>query len=249
VAHAAYQRGEKIYEIGDKITHDYRAKGGVVYSEIMLPDGAPPEFMDSETLWNAVESSEKRKDAQLAREIIVALPKELNLDEQVEVLRVYSQENFVKTGMIADFSIHDKGEGNPHAHIMLATRNVSRDGFGKKNTGWNKKELLLKWRETWADTNNNMFERKGLTERIDHRSYKEQGIDRLPYIHMGHEATALEKKGVRTKRGDYNREIQRRNEASETRAALMDANFKMRQEDLLIKVKPFFRNFFKLLVA
>jgi hypothetical protein len=231
VTHAAYQRGEKIIEKGDKTTHDYRSKGGVVHSEIMLPDGAPPEFMDAQTLWNAVEASEKRKDAQLAREIIVALPKEFNLEEQIEVLRAYLQENFVKIGICADFSIHDKGDGNPHAHIMLTTRNVTPDGFGKKNTNWNKKELLIEWRKAWANTNNKMFERKGLTERIDHRSYKEQGVDRLPYIHMGHEATALEKKGIRTRRGDYNREIQRRNEASETRAALMDANFKMRQEE------------------
>jgi len=211
VAHAAYQRGEKIYAKGDKIIHDYRSKGGVVHSEIMLPDDAPPEFMDSETLWNAVEASEKRKDAQLAREIIVALPREFDLEEHVEVLRAYLQENFVKMGMVADFSIHDNDSANPHAHIMLTTRHVSRKGFGKKNTDWNKKELLLEWRKAWANTNNDMFERKGLAERLDHRSYKEQGIDRLPYIHLGHEAAALEKKGIRTRRGDYNREIERRN--------------------------------------
>jgi hypothetical protein len=233
VAHAAYQRGEKIYAKGDKITHDYRSKGGVVHSEILLPDGAPLEFTDAQTLWNAVESSEKRKDAQLAREIIVALPREFNFDEHIEILRRYLQENFVKIGMIADFSIHNTGDGNPHAHIMLTTRNVTPDGFGKKNTDWNKKELLLEWRNAWAHTNNDMFERKGLAERIDHRSYKEQGLDRLPYIHMGHEATALEKKGIRTQKGDYNREIQRRNDelaAKETRAALMAANNEMRQE-------------------
>ena len=234
VAHAAYQRGEKIIEKGDKTTHDYRSKGGVVHSEIILPENAPPEFMDAQTLWNTVEASEKRKDAQLAREIIVALPKELNSDEQVEVLRAYLQENFVKIGICTDFSVHDKGNGNPHAHIMLTTRNVTPDGFGKKNTDWNKKELLLEWRKAWANINNEMFERKGLAERIDHRSYKEQGVDRLPYIHLGYEAAALEKKGIRTRRGDYNREIQRHNEglaAKEARAALMDASFKMRQEE------------------
>jgi len=93
---------------------------------------------------------------------------------------------------------------------------------------------LLEWRKAWANANNGMFERKGLAERIDHRSYKEQGVDRLPYIHMGHEATFLEKKGIFTRRGDYNREIQRHNNeraAKETRSALMDANFKMRQEE------------------
>ena len=229
VAHAAYQRGEKIIEKGDKTTHDYRSKGGVVHSEIMLPDNAPLEFMDAQTLWNAVEASEKRKDAQLAREIIVALPKEFNLDEQVEVLRVYLQENFVKIGICADFSIHDKGDGNPHAHIMLTTRNVTPDGFGKKNTDWNKKELLLEWRKAWANTNNVMFERKGLDIRVDHRSYKEQGVDRLPFIHLGHEAAALEKKGIRTRRGDYNREIQQRNDFKDLHATLMRAKETVRQ--------------------
>lgn len=229
VAHAAYQRGEKIIEKGDKTTHDYRSKSGVVHSEIMLPEGAPPEFADAQTLWNAVESSEKRKDAQLAREIIVALPREFNLDEHVEVLRAYLQENFVKIGICADFSIHDKGEGNPHAHIMLTMREVSRDGFGKKNRDWNKKENLLEWRKAWANTINVMFERKGLDIRIDHRSYKEQGVDRLPFIHLGHEAAALERKGIKTERGNYNREIQHRNDFKDLHATLMRAKETVRQ--------------------
>jgi hypothetical protein len=233
IAHAAYQRGEKIIGKGEKTIHDYRSKGGVVHSEIMLPKGASLEFTYAQILWNAVESSEKRKDAQLAREIIVALPREFNFDEHIEVLRRYLQEKFVKIGMIADFSIHNTGDGNPHAHIMLTTRNVTPDGFGKKNTDWNTKGLLLEWRKAWANINNEMFERKGLAERIDHRSYKEQDIDRLPYIHMGHEAAALEKKGITTRRGDYNREIQRYNKeiaTKETRTALMAANNEMQQE-------------------
>jgi len=227
VAHASYQSGEKLQgksNKGDKngrITHDYRSKGGVLYKEILLPEGAPLEFMNRQTLWNTVELSEKRKDAQLAREIIVALPKELNLFEQVEILRVYSQENFVRIGMCADFAIHNTGKGNPHAHIMLTTRHVTPKGFGKKNTDWNKKQLLLEWREAWANINNHMFELKGLDEHIDHRSYKEQGINRLPYIHLGHEATALEKKGIKTAKGDYNREIKRIND--ERTANIYDA--------------------------
>jgi ATP-dependent exoDNAse (exonuclease V) alpha subunit len=217
IAHAAYQRGEKIIEKGDKINHDYRSKGGVAHSEIMLPKDALLEFTDAQILWNTVESSEKRKDAQLAREIIVALPKEFNLEENIEVLQAYLQENFVNIGMIADYSIHDKKDGNPHAHIMLTMQNVSPDGFGYKNTDWNKKALLLKWRKAWAHTNNEMFKRKGLTKRIDHRSYKNQGKNRLPLIHMGHAATALERQGIRTEKGDYNREIQQRNSECETK--------------------------------
>jgi len=256
VAHAAYQRGEKIIEKGNKITHDYRSKGGVLHSEIILPEGAPPEFMDAQTLWNAVEASEKRKDAQLAREIIVALPREFNLQEQIKVMREYVKTNFVNKGIIADFSIHNKGDdnlnlpavgvasgarnqtpksapanaANPHAHIMLTMRHVSQNGFGLKNTDWNKKEFLLSYCKAWAHIINSTFERKGSDEHIDHRSYKEQGIDRLPYIHLGHEAAALEKKGIRTAKGNYNREITRRNAVSEARAALMEANYKMWQE-------------------
>ena len=141
---------------------------------------------------------------------------------------------------------------------MLTTRHVSHAGFGLKNTDWNKKQLLIEWREAWANINNDMLKRKGLAERIDHRSYQEQGVDRLPYIHLGHEAAALEKKGIHTKKGDYNREIKRinnertaninppaegassgaRNQKSEpapinaaknTRAALMEANCKLWQ--------------------
>ncbi|MDR0372546.1 MAG: MobA/MobL family protein [Nitrososphaerota archaeon] len=212
VAHASYQSGEKLYAEGDKITHDYTRKGGVAYSEIMLPDNAPKEYQDRETLWNAVERAEKRKDAQLAREFVVGLQREFELREQIEVLCEYIQESFVDRGMIADFSIHDTGKGNPHAHIMLTTHHVTPDGFGKKNTEWNENRLFLEWREGWADVNNRMFERLGLEERIDHRSYRDRGIDREPMIHLGYEAAALERRDIRTERDDHNREVQRRNE-------------------------------------
>ena len=233
---AAYRAGDELREGEGVIVHDYRRKGGVRHSEIMLPqteilladkvgDGAemrrrkinhaPPEFKDRETLWNVVEASEKRKDAQLAREFVVGLQREFELQEQIAVLREYIKDNFVDKGMCADFNIHDKGDGNPHAHIMLTTRHVTPDGFGKKNTGWNDKTLFLGWRENWADVNNRMFERKGLDERIDHRSYEDQGIDREPMVHLGYEAAALERKGIKTERGNHNREVQKRNEERE----------------------------------
>jgi ATP-dependent exoDNAse (exonuclease V) alpha subunit len=163
VAHAAYQSGEKIIEEGDIIVHDYTRKDGVAHSEILLPPDAPEAYNDRETLWNAVERAERRKDAQLAREIIVALQREFDLQEQKELLRQYIAENFVEKGMIADLAIHDKNNGNPHAHIMLTTRNVTPDGFGLKNTTWNKKDMFLGWRENWANATNRVFEKKGLT--------------------------------------------------------------------------------------
>ena len=210
VGAAAYRSGQDLGSDGE-ITHDYTKKGSVVYKEIILPENAPQEYEDRETLWNAVEAKEIRRDARLAREIEVALQIEFDLEEQKALLREYIRENFVDKGMIADVALHNKKDGNPHAHIMLTTRNVTPDGFGGKNRDWDKTENLLAWREKWAQINNRKFEEKGLAERIDHRTLKAQGIDREPTIHLGHEASALEKKGIRTERGDRNREIQKRN--------------------------------------
>jgi ATP-dependent exoDNAse (exonuclease V) alpha subunit len=200
VGAAAYNSGEGLRDEAIEIVHDYSNKGGVWYKEIILPDNAPPAFNDRETLWNMAERAEIRRDAQLAREIIVALQKEFELQEQIALLREYIKENFVDKGMCADFSIHNKEDGNPHAHIMLTPRSVTPDGFGKKNTEWNSKNELLKWRKDWADITNRMFEEKGLNERIDHHSYKEQGIDKEPTSHLGHEAAALERQGIQTAR-------------------------------------------------
>jgi hypothetical protein len=208
---AAYRSGEELRDETGEIVHDYTRKTGVVHSEIILPDGAPPEFADRQILWNAVDAREIRKDARFAREIEVALQIEFDLKEQLEVLREYIRENFVDKGMIADFSIHNN-EGNPHAHIMLTTHHVTPDGFGLKNPDWDKKAELISWRKNWAEINNRMFERKGLAERIDHRSYKDRGIDREPTIHLGVDASKLEKRGKRSKRGDINREIEKRNQ-------------------------------------
>jgi len=174
IAHATYQTDGKIYAEGDKITHDFTKKGGIMYSKIMLPEHAPREYENRETLWNAVETKEKRHDARLTREIEVALQAEFVLQEQIDLLQEYIQENFVDRGMIADFSIHDKGDGNPHAHIMLTTRNISRNGFGDKNRDWDEATTLVSWRKNWAIINNRKLEEKGLsnittTEHSKHR--------------------------------------------------------------------------------
>ena len=134
VACAAYRSGSQLYDEELQKNNDYTKKGGVVYSEIMLPENAPAEFSDREMLWNSVQQIEKASDAQLAREVEVALPRELTREQQIELLHGYIQENFINRGMAADYSIHDDGKGNPHAHIMLPTR-----GF-KANGEWAPKE-------------------------------------------------------------------------------------------------------------
>jgi hypothetical protein len=206
---SAYNSGESLEHEG--MDFDYTRKRGVVHTEIILPHNAPPQFKDRQTLWNAVECAEKRKDAQTARDIDVALPVELNRQEQIDLMREYIQENFVDKGMCADFAIHDTGKGNPHAHILLTTRDVDVDGFVKKNRAWNDRGCLHEWRENWANSCNERLEVKGV-ERIDHRTLKAQGIDREPTIHIGVEGKALERKGIITEKVKYNREIIARNE-------------------------------------
>ena len=244
VGAAAYRSGEKLYNEYDGIEHDYTKKGGVVYSEIMLCENAPKEYQDRQTLWNAVEQIEKSSKAQLAREYEVALPVELSREEQIKLVRDFAKENFVDNGMCVDFSIHDKEDGNPHAHIMLTTRPIEQDNswgvkqkkeyildkngqkqYDKKKqtykcktvktTNWGSKEFLQRSRESWAEKINQELEKKSLPQRIDHRSLKEQGVDRVPTIHEGG-ARKLEKRGIKTDRGKINREIKTANGQMQT---------------------------------
>ena len=235
VAAAAYRSGEKLTNEWDGMTHDYTRKGGVVHTEIMLPPHAPPSFADRSTLWNSVELYEKAGNAQLAREIDAALPIELSREEQIRLVREYCSSQFVSRGMCVDFVIHDTDSGNPHCHIMLTMRPLDERGAwaakSKKEydldengerirlpsgrykthkvdlTGWNDKDNALLWRKAWADISNSYLERAGSTERIDHRSNAERGIDEIPTVHMGVAACQMEKKGIATEKGELNRAI------------------------------------------
>lgn len=235
MAAAAYRSGEKLVNEWDGMTHDYTRKGGIVHKEIILPAHAPPEFADRSTLWNSVEEIEKSSDAQLARELEVALPVELSRAEQLALVRAFVKENFVDAGMCADFAIHDKGTGNPHAHIMLTVRPLKEDGtWGAKcrkvydldsqgqripddkggwkshredTTDWNQRGNAEKWRVAWAAYTNRALEAAGRPERIDHRSYKRQGVDKIPSVHMGPAASQMERRGIQTEKGNINREI------------------------------------------
>lgn len=212
IASAAYRSGQKLEDERTGLVHDYTRKTGVEYNEILAPESAAEFGINRKDLWNTVEAAEKRKDAQLAREINAALPIELNCDQQIDLIKGYVKESFVDKGMIADISIHDNSKGNPHVHIMLTTRELTEDGFGKKNREWNKKENIEQWREQWAIHTNKSLEKYGFKERIDHRTLKEQGIDRIPEIHVGVHANAMEKeKGMKTERGNLNREIKELN--------------------------------------
>lgn len=141
VAAAAYASCSKIYNVYDGMMHDYTRKHGCVYSEIFLPSNAPPEWQDRTELWNAVEAAEKAKDSRLARELIVALPVEIGLDEWKAILKDFISKQCVNKGMCADVSIHDTDGHNPHAHILLTMRPIDDKGKWQAKT---QKEYLCK---------------------------------------------------------------------------------------------------------
>jgi ATP-dependent exoDNAse (exonuclease V) alpha subunit len=211
VAAASYRSGEKLHDERVGKTFDYQRKEDVVHKEIITPDHAPDWAADRETLWNEVEAGEKRKDAQLARDIIAALPRELNHEQRTALVREFVQENFTSKGMIADVAIHEKqasdGGQNPHVHIMLTMREVNSEGFGKKNREWNDPKLVSAWRNSWETVTNRALEDAGREERVSLQSYAEQGIDKDPEKHMGYGAWNLEEKGIETDKGNENRQI------------------------------------------
>ena len=185
IAGAAYRSGSKLYEESTGISHDYTHKQGVEHSEILAPTGAPGWVFDRGTLWNTVEESEKRKDAQVAREIEVGLPIELEDREQVALLRDFVNREFVARGMVADIGIHRDNPNNPHSHILLTTRDLSPEGFGPKNRSWNTTQQLLNWRRGWAEVTYEHLIEAGLGVRIDHRSYREQNLGLSPGVKIG----------------------------------------------------------------
>jgi Ti-type conjugative transfer relaxase TraA len=185
VAKAAYRSGSALKDERYGITQDYSRKPGVAHTEILAPDGAPAWMHDRESLWNGVEAAEKRKDAQLARELEIALPIELTHEQSVELLRDYLKTHFVAKGMVADFAVHRDNPDNPHAHVMLTTRAVKGQGFGPKARAWNASAQLLEWRAAWAETHNLHMARAGHAVRIDHRTLDAQQIELTPGQKIG----------------------------------------------------------------
>lgn len=185
VASAAYRSAGHLHDERIDQTFDYTRKAGVQHTEILAPDGSPAWVYDRERLWNAVERAEVRKDAQLAREIELALPVELGNDEQLALVREFARRSFVSKGMVVDFAIHRDNPENPHAHLLLTTRDIGPDGFGAKRRDWNAKEQLLEWRAQWAETANAYLARAGPDLRIDHRTLQAQGIDLEPGRKIG----------------------------------------------------------------
>lgn len=225
-ASAAYRAACKITDERTGEIHDYTRKSGVLYSEIITPDNVP---IDRSELWNKAEAAERRKDARIAREIIIALPAELDALEREELAVTFARELVNDYGVAVDVCIHQPDKGgdnrNHHAHLLMTTRKA--DFFPENNeiklgeksdlelsdkklrelgkaTG---KQQIEAIRERWADMANRCLAHYGIDERIDHRSFEAQGVDRLPTIHVGPKATQMERRGERTDKGDKNRAV------------------------------------------
>lgn len=263
VGAAAYRSGEKITNEYDGITHDYTRKGGVDFTGILLPDNTPTEYQNRSTLWNAVERVERSKNAQLARDIEMAIPNEIPQEQWQRLMIDYCKENFVSKGMIADFCIHDKQDGNPHCHILLTMQPLDNNGqWGAKSkkeyvlddegnrirlpsgnwksvkvdtTDWNSQDNAEKWRASWSDICNRYLEQNQANERIDHRSYERQEIDKIPSIHLGVQASQMEQKGIATERGNINRAIDEDNKNLRVTSARITRLMKWQRE---LKAQP-----------
>ena len=199
VAAAAYRTGTKIKDERSGKVHDYSSRTkGVVESVILRPEHSPEWAAKTATLWNTVEQSEKRKDARLAREFILAVPKELDGKQQMECAVGWAQSELVSRGMVAEVSLHNPKSGkNPHVHSQCTMRTIDGDKFSaKKPREWNDTGLLVHWRESWCKAENDALEKAGRPERVDHRSLKARGIDRIPEPKIGKEAMGLKKRGV-----------------------------------------------------
>ena len=237
MASCAYYAGEKKYseyECCWKYPHSSPAR--VKWVEVMLPSNAPRAYADPQTLWNAVDAAETSVNAQTARSMLFALPRELTDEQNLALVRDFCQKEFVDKGMICNFFYHDKGDGNPHVHIMLTLRAMDENGkwlpksknvYAFDENGnrirapngswkrvkvdtvdWNERKYGEIWRQDWATAQNAALEAAGRAERVDMRSLERQGVeDRLPQKHLGSTASALERKGVSSERGDENRKI------------------------------------------
>jgi len=217
VASAAYRSASRLCDERLDRSHDFSAKRDVVHSEVLLPENAPEAWSDREQLWNDVEAFEVRKDAQLAREVEFAIPREMTQAQGIELARDFAQAEFVGLGMIADLNVHwdigEDGLAKPHAHVMLTMRAVDENGFGSKVREWNRTEMVERWRERWAELANERLAELDIDARIDHRSLEAQGIALEPQSQIGASAQRIEGEGSEADRAEMHREIARNNGA------------------------------------
>lgn len=245
VAAAAYRAGERLVDDsrGEGRVHDYARKRGVAHAEILVPHGGADWLADRQQLWSRVEAMEKRADAQLAREIDMALPHELTREQRIALVRDFVAEQFVARGMVADFAVHEPVEArgddrrNHHAHILLTLRRATAEGLDPvKTREWNARDQLAAWRAAWQDHANRALERHGHKARIDHRTLAAQAdaareagdrvqsvlLDREPEIHVGPRPKAMKRREVEPRSRARVVGAPRRDDTREARRSMQD---------------------------
>lgn len=241
IAMASYRSGEKLYSELYEKTNFYNHRNVQPDSFILKPEHVPNEFLDRQTLWNKLELIEKSPNAQLCREINVALPIELNNEDQKKLVTEFVKDNFVAEGMIADVSIHRDDEHNPHAHIMLSMREIDSEGnilnkskrepkldeYGNqiynekgqrltisiKTNNWNRKTFVQEIRTDWANKNNRYFQERNIDQQITEKSHAELGKKELPQIHEGFYTKKLDEQGIVSELRKKNIEINNFNDS------------------------------------
>ncbi|POO49795.1 Ti-type conjugative transfer relaxase TraA [Agrobacterium rosae] len=246
VLSAAYRHCAKMEYEREARTIDYTRKQGLVHEEFLLPADAPKWVRAmigdrsvagaSEAFWNKVEAFEKRSDAQLARDLTIALPLELTHEQNIALVRDFVEKHILAKGMVADWVYHDN-PGNPHIHLMTTLRPLTEEGFGSKKVAVNGEDgqpvrtqsgkiLYELWagstddfnvlRDGWFERLNHHLALGGIDLKIDGRSYEKQGIDLEPTIHLGVGTKAIERKaqeqGVRPELERLELNEQRRSE-------------------------------------
>ena len=200
-AAAAYRAGEKIVDERTGEIHDYTRKGGVEASALFAPAGSPEWAADRAQLWNAAEDAEKRKNSTVAREFVIALPAELSADERQGLAFEFGRALVERHGVAVDVCVHAPGkdgdERNHHAHILMTTRRMTPEGLAEKTRELDNQRSgeVEHWRQEWASMANRALERAGRSERIDHRTLAEQGIERTPTVHNGPAITEMVRDG------------------------------------------------------
>ena len=245
VAKAAYNSRSELLDERTGNKYNYSNKTDLGFSEIIAPLDAPSWANDRQQLWSKNELANLRRDARVAKEILVALPRELDSYQQLSLVRSFVSNNLTPLSVVADVNAHElepslEPDWNPHVHILITTQLIVDGEFGSKITELNKKEFVTSLREAWAEETNKALAAAGISARVDHRSNKARGIDRIPQIHLGHKAWAMKQKGIATDRGDRFVEIQQRNQEIDSIAAEVAeaiAQSKIKQEKQLREPK------------
>jgi len=218
VSASAYRAAEKLHDAQIDKSFDYTKKKHVYETCIIPPANTPSSLLDRQALWNAAEEAETRSNSQTAREIEISLFVELSPTQNLKLAKAFVQKHFADKGIISDVALHNMESGNPHAHILTATRSMTSDGFGKKDRDIVSKQALNELRQDWAVMANAALEKHGFEERIDHRSHKDRGIEAIPQIHIGSASMRMKSRGEKSYRWNRNELIKAANNGTLTKS-------------------------------